>query len=348
MNLTLVTVLSTASAVGAAVATELATGMISDYAKKVARTLTRGRGVNFDVRLDGLFPLGMWSPARQLEPHRLITEHVSKSGRPGQEWIDSTKLANQVDIAKRMVSGNTVYLTGFKIDHRESEGTQYCRITLAPSEYPEVLAIERLRAEDPDSFTGADSAIEQNVRRYLERPVPSSLAANIVLVSQDGGRLLCVERSAATDSAVGWWTVGVFETMKQPDFSRPGFPEDLYGLIMRGLNEELGLTPDCYGRIFITWLGILQSILRGHVVAVVRIQVDDDAFLERTRIAHSGYEHAAISWVPFKRKTVESFINAPRRTHDHHVGSTVDVGGRTWIEQSRLAVLEAWRFRSVI
>lgn len=303
---------------------------------------------DYDVRQDGLFPLGVWSPARKLEPSRLITEILPADNRPMQPYLDPKAFAAAVEARSRTSSGATVYLTGFRIDHRESDDTQYCRIYQAPSIYPEVLAIEDLRIERPELFEDCDQAIERDVRDYLRMAVPSSLAVNLVAVSSENDELLCVERSAAVDSAVGWWTVGVFETMKQSDPNRPGASEDLYGLAARGLNEELGLQPNDYNSIQISWIGILRPILRGHVVAVLKLKISKEEVNARVRAAHSGYEHAVLGWIPLRPATVQMFNQAARIMRPGKVGSTIEVYGRTWIEQSRLAVQEAWRFRNSI
>jgi hypothetical protein len=304
--------------------------------------------LDFDVRQDGLFSLGVWSPARRLEPSRLLTEFMPAEARPTQRYIEPEALAAAVEARSRTASGATVYLTGFRIDHRESDDTQYCRIHQAPSIYPEVLAVEDLRIQHPELFEECDSAIGRDVRDYLRGAVPSSLAVNLVVLSAENDELLCVERSAAVDSAVGWWTVGVFETMKQPDVNRPGAPEDIYGLATRGLNEELGLQHSDYNPIQISWVGIYRPILRGHVVAVLKLRITKGEAHARARAAHSGYEHAAIEWIPLRKPLVRSFVEATRSTRANRVGSTLEIGGRTWIEQSRLAMLEAWRFRNAL
>jgi hypothetical protein len=211
-----------------------------------------------------------------------------------------------------------------------------------------VLAIEHLRIRRPDLFYECDKAVEGDVGAYLGQAVPSSLAVNLVVLSSRNDELLCVERSAAVDSAAGWWTVGVFETMKQPDPNRPGSSEDIYGLAVRGLNEEIGLHPGDYEAIQVSWVGIFQPILRGHVVAVVKLKISREEAHARARAAHSGYEHAAVDWVPLRQSLVHAFIRAKGRTYPNKVGFTLDVQHRVWIEQSRLAVLEAWRFRSAL
>lgn len=315
---------------------------------KLAESTTSPEIFDYDVRQDGLFPLGVWSPARKLEPSRLLTETVPADNRPMQPYLDQTAFAAAVEARSRVASGATVYLTGFRIDHRESDETQYCRIYQAPSTYPEVLAIEDIRIQRPELFEECDRAIEHDVRDYLSMAVPSSLAVNLVVVSSENDELLCVERSAAVDSAVGWWTIGVFETMKQSDPNRPGAPEDLYGLAARGLNEELGLQPRDYNPIQISWIGIYRPILRGHVVAVLKLKISKEEVHARVRAAHSGYEHAAIDWIPLRLPLLQAFNQAARIIRPNKVGFAIELHGRTWIEQSRLAIQEAWRFRNAI
>jgi Caspase domain len=312
------------------------------------RSATTAEILDYDLRQDGLFTLGVWSPARRLEPSRLLTEVISSDVRPIQPYVDHGTLTAAVEARSRRASGATVYLTGFNIDHRESDETQYCRIREAPSAYPEVLAIEDLRVQRPELFEDCDKAIEDDVRGYLSNAVPSSLAVNLVVVSAENDELLSVERSAATDSAVGWWTIGVFETMKQAEQNRPGSQEDLYGLAVRGLEEELGLRHGDYNPIQISWAGIYRPILRGHVVAVLKLRISKAEVHERARGAHSGYEHAAIDWIPLRRSLVQSFIQAERSFHLNKVGFTLEVMNRKWIDQTRLSVLEAWRFRNAL
>lgn len=313
-----------------------------------AESMATAEEFDYDVRQDGLFRLGTWSPARKLEPSRLITEIVSAENRPVQPYIDQAALAAAVEERSRTASGATVYLTGFRIDHRESDETQYCRIRQAPSVYPEVLAVEDLRIGRPELLEDCDRAVEHNVADYLGTAVPSSLAINLVVISSDNDELLCVERSAAVDSAVGWWTIGVFETMKQSDPNRPGASEDIYGLATRGLNEELGLHPGDYNPVQISWIGIYRPILRGHVVGVVKLKIPKKEVHARVRAAHSAYEHAAIEWVPLRSPLVQEFNRAVRAVYPGKVGSTIEVNHRVWLEQSRLAIQEAWRFRNAI
>jgi hypothetical protein len=304
--------------------------------------------LSYDVRLDGLFALGVWSPSRRLDASRLLTDTIEFDARPAQPYVDELALSKAVREKSTTASGATIYLTGFRIDHRESDETQYCRIRQAPSIYPEVLAIEELRIHHPLLLEECDRAVERDVREYLTNAVPSSLAVNLVVLSSENDQLLCVERSAAVDSGVGWWTVGVFETMKQGDLNRPGTAETVYTLAIRGLNEELGLVAADYHPIQISWIGIYRPILRGHVVAVLKLRISKAEALDRARAAHSGYEHAVMEWIPLRRPLIQEFIQARNMVQPGKAGSTFNANDRPWVEQSRLAVLEAWRFRNAL
>jgi hypothetical protein len=271
---------------------------------------------------------------------------IPESERPVQRWIDEAVFADAVK-ARGDASGELMYFTKIRIDHRESEETQVCRVQLAESRYPEVLAIEDLRVHQPHIFDRCDKIIAANAREYLRSPMPSSIAVNLVPVTEDLD-VLCAERSSAVDSAIGWWTVGVFETMKRADPNRPGSTEDLYSLAVRGIEEELGLRPQEYGEVMISWVGLYRPILRGHVVAIVQPRVPRDEVIARAREAHSGYEHTVMDWLPLRRSVVRSFVRAPETIYSDKVGKTIRVGNRTYIEQSRLAILEAWRFRVLV
>jgi hypothetical protein len=336
-------VLGVVLTIAVGVITEFVTGGISRVLRQLRLRWGAKTSISFDVREDGLFMLGEWSPARRLEPHRLFTDITPKIDRPEQPWIAGKTFANAVEKSSA-ASGDLVYFTGIRLDHRESEETQVCRVRLAESDYPEVLAIERLRIEDPSIFGGLDEVIARDPRIYLQSAVPSSIAINLVPLTSEN-EILCVERSSAVDSAVGWWTVGVFETMKRSDPNRPGSSEDLYSLATRGLEEELGLRPHEYGEIMISWAGLYRPILRGHIVALMRLRVPQEEVLARAREVHSGYEHSAFEWLHLSRSLVREFVNSPRKAHLGKVGSTIRAEQKTWIEQSRLAVLEVWRFR---
>jgi hypothetical protein len=333
------------AAVVVGVITDVVTGAVSRSLRRLRVMVTYRQRASSNVGEDGLFMLGEWSPARPLTPARLVTRYVSAPERPTQAWVTESVLADEV--ATCPDSGDVSYVTGFALDHRESSDTQHCRVTLAESDYREVRALEQLRVTRPAVLAAADQALEDNAYRYLARPLPSTVAANLIVYVAGVG-LLCARRSAAVHNATNMWTVGVFETMKRADPNTPGHSEDFYGLIERGLEEELHLRHGDYGQLYVTWFGIYRPIFRGHLVAVTGTVLSGDEVIDRARQSSSSYEHDSFDWLPLHRKTVRKFATAPLQSKHGTAGQVLTVDGREYLEQSRLAVLEAWRFRTLL
>jgi len=301
----------------------------------------------YDPTVDGLKMLGEWSPARQLTPDRLVTTSVELTARPAQTWIDEALLQRAIEQSSHD-SGDISYATEFRLDHRESNATQKCRISIASSDYCETRAVERLRIEQPEALRRCDEAILEDPKKYLRTPVPSSLAINVVVVNE-ANELLCVRRSGAVDNGVGLWTIGVFETMKRADLNRPGSREDFFTLGVRALSEELGASHDTdYGRLLVSWFGLYIPLLRGHAVAVTRLRGSKSHIEGLARESDSSYEHDGLDWLQLSRKSVRQFLDAPRTPNPGEVGQTIAIDGRRWIEQAALSITEAWRFRACL
>ena len=324
--------------------TDLITGTISRSLRRLRVLVTHGRRIRADVRKDGLFMLGEWSPTRPLTPARLVTRYVSLAERPSQSWVTDSVLA--AEVAACPDSGDVSYVTSFALDYRESSNTQQCRVTLAEADYREVRALEHLRITQPNELATADEALEHNAYGYLAAALPSTVAANLVVAA--GAGLLCARRSAAVHNATNLWTVGVFETMKRSDPNTPGHLEDFYGLLERGLEEELHLRRADYGQMYVTWFGIYRPIFRGHLVAVTSTVLGCNEIIDRARQSSSSYEHDTFDWLPIERKTVQKFAEAPLESRPGAAGQIIKIDGREFVEQSRLAVLEAWRFRALL
>ena len=327
------------------VVVDLLSGGVSRLLHMLRTVWTQKTAISADIRQDGLYVLGEWSPNRRLDPSRLITRFVPLAERPMQGWVDSTLLDREVAACRD--TGDISYITSFAIDHRESRETQHCRVTISESSYAEVRALEQMRISQPEKLADADSAVERNATAYLASALPSSVAVNIVVVG-DGLRILRARRSAAVHNAIGLWTVGVFETMKRSDPNTPGHIEDFYGLASRGLEEELNLRAEDYGEIHLTWFGLYRPIFRGHLVAITRATIPVQEVIEHARQSSSSYEHEAFEWMPLRRAKIREFCEAPLQHRDSRAGQTIMIDGREYIEQSRLALLEAWRFRLMV
>lgn len=172
---------------------ELLNGGVSKALRWLRMRWASKTTIELDPTRDGLFMLGEWSPTRRLAPHRLATTHQSATERPAQKYVDEAELARTVE-RRTQDTGHIVYITGLKLDHRESKETQDCRVMLAASDYAEVRAIEEMRMSMPQALASADRALEQNAVEYVKAAVPSSVAINVLLVTEDG-ELLCAKRS---------------------------------------------------------------------------------------------------------------------------------------------------------
>jgi hypothetical protein len=104
----LAVVLGVISAVALSLVTEVATGAISKSYYKIRSRVDSLRSLGYDVRQDGLYCLGEWSPARKLQPSRLIAETTPEKSRPRQPYIDLRILANAVRKHSRQSSGATL------------------------------------------------------------------------------------------------------------------------------------------------------------------------------------------------------------------------------------------------
>lgn len=138
-----------------------------------------------------------------------------------------------------------------------------------------------------------------------------------------------------------------WKQMKRTELNLSGQPEDFYALGRRALLEELGLNPHDYGDLHVTWVGIYQLLLRGHALAVARLRIPKDIVVSRARESDSSYEHSNFDWLPLNRATHAVFAGANTK-NGLSVGASLHVHERDWLEQSRLSVLEAWRFRVVL
>jgi hypothetical protein len=297
---------------------------------------------------DGLFEINKWSPNRLLEPSHLRTVHLSSLDRPQQSWIDPATLAAAVE-ASAHFSGQNLYLAGWQdIDHRESFETQTFVARLAETHYPESMAIGHLRRHRPDALAKSDEQLDLNPNVYVTTAVPSALCVNVVVVTEHA-EVLALRRSAAVGTAVGLYTIGPVESMKVEDPNCPGRREDFFSLAWRCLEEELHLTPWDVHALYIAWLGIYRPMLRGHLVAIAPLRVDRQELADRQEIAHSTHEADRLRWLKLNRATVAAFTSAPHSAEPStDVHPALDFDGVRWVDHSRLALRQAWRYRELI
>lgn len=284
----------------------------------------------YDAQSDGLFVVNEWSPARPMSRERIRVEFMND--QPRQTWVPPKRLRGPV----RRGGGELVFLTGFDIDHRECPETQECVLRFAPSTYADARVLMDLRMSDPGVLAAADAALNDGrLDKYVATAIPTSFNINVVPVSS-AGRVLCVRRSSGVGSAPGSWTVGVIETMKRSDIG-------VYELAFRACLYELGLDEEHITDLHLTWLGIYRPVLRGHLVAVVRVGIPTIEAIERARRARESHEAGTVTWMDLNELLAEllpAHSNGARDGHPLLQGHD----DRVWVDHARLAAVEAWRF----
>lgn len=285
---------------------------------------------SFDSTSLGLHPIVTWSRKRPLDEYKARTSYIGR--RDGAHIFDRPEWHTAVERERvKGTAGGTAYLTRIDIDHGEHPGAFSAGFVIAESDYAECMAtLEIARKGGAAELT---TALQSGLDNFLEVVPPTLFFASVGVLARSG-RLLCVRRSVGVRTAPGMWSIGINETMKYE--VEPGREEDLFALIRRGLREELGLEPDDYGKITVTWLGWSAVAAGFYAVAFVRARLDEAEIENRRLQCHSVYEHDLTAWLPLTKKEITKVIRG---------GASPD-GVHPWItELSPVVAAEAWRFR---
>jgi hypothetical protein len=285
---------------------------------------------SFDSITMGLHPIVTWSRKRRLDENRVRTSYAGR--RHDTHVFDRPEWHAAVERERRKgTAGRTAYLTRIDIDHGEHPAAFSAGFVITESDYAECMAtLEIARNGGAVELT---SALRAGLDNFLD-VVPPTLFFVSVGVLAKSGRLLCLRRSVGVRTAPGMWSIGINETMKYE--VEPGREEDLFALVRRGLREELGLEPDDYGKITVTWLGWSAIASGFYAVAFVRARLDEAEIEDRRLHCHSVYEHDLTAWLSLTKKEITKVIRG---------GPSPD-GVHPWItELSPVVAAEAWRFR---
>jgi hypothetical protein len=292
--------------------------------------------LGFDPTSVGLFVINQWSPARPLDRKHLIT--IVSASRPAQAWFDHERYSEiNAQIAKEH-TGSICYLTGYKIDHHESERGKLFEVTLARCDYSEHLATVEYLTRHPEVRARVTATLaEGDLQAFAKSTPPSSVKINVAVVSLSRKMFLAVQRSSAVHAKKNIWTVGPNEIMKLSEHL-PGISEDFFTLAERCLREELGLEPFDYGPISISWIGYYLHDLNVKIYAQVRLRLTERDFHEKCDRAESIFESRKMAWLPFDRGTVLGIIQNWQGDRD----------GRTWSDSAPLSLQELWRMRDLL
>jgi hypothetical protein len=304
---------------------------------------------------DHMYEVCSWGPHRELTPRNLRTVVVSRE--PNLKLVDPDKWRQAMhEINERGdVHGRCGYITAAgPLDWREGPSTEFFRITLTPTDYSTGIATYIALNEDPPRQREIIRLLKENPAEFVAQAPPSHLAVNVGVLSADGQRFLGVHRSAAVATSPNIWTCGPCETLKVRDDITPGEdPEDFFKLTERCLVEEIGLAPDEYERMSVSWFGYYGPDAHPWITAQARVKLSDNEVKERWHTCHSRPEADDIDWFTFDRTTIETIIFAPRGseagrfpTAFAHVADG-ECAGR-WLIHAPHALHEMWRMRALL
>jgi hypothetical protein len=332
-------VVSGAITFASGIASAYLTEVLWEQRRRVRRVFNRWRTarpdvLDFDPLSVGLYPINRWSPARPLVRHRLRM-HVT-TARPSSHWVDDVEWRACLNDLRRIHSGRIAYMTGFSIDHRESDHGEFFHYWVTPCDYSEHLATVWFLGGHPDVREKIRNMLEKGqVSEFLRHSPPSLIKINVSLVSDDD-KVLAVQRSGAVQEKKGQWTLGPNETMSLDSAAVPGTPpEDLFGMAERCLREEVDLEPSDYGPVSISWIGCEAATASVKVYAQVRCRLPAREIIDRLFRAHSVYEMQDMAWIPFTRRALT-----------YVVGAAGHGGDRAWSSSAPLAAQELWRMHS--
>lgn len=120
--------------------------------------------------------------------------------------------------------------------------------------------------------------------------------------------------------------------------NEPGREEDIFRLVRRGLKEELGLDPEDYGKIIVTWLGWSEHAAGFAGIGIVRTNLPEAEVDQRRSGCHSIYEHDLSAWLSMNRKNLVKLM-ARQGAPD---------GSSPWIAHTPLIASELWRCKDQI
>lgn len=212
--------------------------------------------------------------------------------------------------------------------------------TVSACDYAEHLAtLTYLRANCEARERIKEAFDAGKLAEFARTSPPSLIKINVAVLSPDR-RFLAIQRSAAVQTKKGLWTVGPNETMALTAVNLPGRRyEDLFELAERCLREEVGMEPDDYGPVQISWIGYEADTAIVKVFAQVQAKISSAEALGRMSSAHSLYEAQDAAWLPFVSSTLSDIIEN---------WEDGDQAGRRWSSSAPLALQELWRMRRAV
>jgi hypothetical protein len=322
---------------------ELGLSSTEDYDEAAAPVMTPAKPVPAHTRLggsvraapgqiqaDGFVPINTWSAGRPLRPENLdlmfVGEHPDNLANPHPGW----NAAREGFVAAGRI-GSVASVSGLRaFDYRDAPGQELFGLDLARIDYAAQLATRNLLAANRMLREGLQSLLmHEGLDAFLAQAPPSAVAANINVVSADRQALI-VQRSAMVATYPSQWNLGINETMNY--YSRN---EDFFGLIGRGLAEEVGLEANDLGGTVVSWFGYCFDCGNFYLFAHATAKLTAVEIIDQISESRDSYEHSDLAWSPMSAEDLQGIVNG---------GPAPDASTR-WLHHARLSALELWRIR---
>lgn len=290
--------------------------------------------LSYDPLLDKMYRLNRWSRNRMLKGRDLAVE--TDWSKITQDWFDNQEWETEIKLQNQKYKGDVGYLTGFQLDHRESEYGMVFKMNIKSCTYGDRMASEKMLDKYPDVRSEIEKLLKNNPHDYLVRALPSVIYVNVMIISEQDN-FLAFKRSNVVATRTNVWTAGLTETMMMPRVAM-GNIESLFKTAKRGLKEEADLEEDDYGKVVISAMAIYSKSMAVAVFAQVRVNKSESEVLRKANESFSVYEHEKFEWLPFNKKIISEYIGS----------NSGMLSVRKWHQNSKMALQEAWRMRSEI
>ena len=280
--------------------------------------------------------LDRWGPARRLRPSDVQVAYDDDPWE--QDWCDAAELVH-LRGGLDDDGGPAATLRSFSVDHRESDAGRVLRLTFAPSQYGDLLAVGEYFRRHPEDVERTIDRLGRDKAGAIAGAPRSVASINVTVTSADG-RLLAVRRSGAVRTSQNIWTLGPNETMA-PALPTSGGVETPHELAWRGLREEVGFERDDVLELQMGWMGYNVPGALFHLVAHCRSALRSSEIEAKIRECHGTFEFDQIAWVPADPKTIREIISSVREGRE-------DTGKRIWLNSAALAADDWFRWRRVV
>jgi len=281
------------------------------------------------IENDGFVQINTWSSERPLHPDNLKTTFGGETDATRHELRDVWERLRDEGIERGLHGsvGSLEEISSF--DHRESTDQQSFEVTVGHMHYAGQLATREITNSNR-SYRDKMIYILSNEGyvSFCKQVLPSAIATNVSVLTSDGKTLLN-KRSAAVETYANEWSVGINETMAVSPQER----EDFFGLVRRGLKDELGVLDGHIQDLALSWFGYCFDCGNFYVFASARLSISADETSYRFGSAKEQYESAGHTWLQFTQSNLQRIVDG-RRTPDDR--------GR-WLHHASLASVELWR-----